>query len=106
MKKITNDTEFTEIFLRKISSHLSGRVECKQIEYQIVISDNMNILMLPKEYQVFPNRYSKHEAAKSSVVSHVLSSHQMIGTPFKLVPGTYIYKLSVNKKQRRWLRQM
>lgn len=108
MKEIQNNTMFTEEFLRCISAHLSSREECKQLEFVAIIDDSLHVKLLPQDYLIFPSRHKKKEINKIAVTEHVTHEHfenQVYSDIFSLVPGEYIYKLSVNKKQRRWQRK-
>ena len=108
MKEIQNNTMFTEAFLRCVSTHLSSREECKQLELVAIIDDSLHVKLLPQDYLIFPSRYKKKAINKIAVTEHVANEHfdnQVYSDRFSLVPGEYIYKLSVNKKQRRWQRK-
>ena len=107
----------TTQFLRCIAQHLSSRADCKGLEYVVTIGTDKwddAVLMSPMKY-VFPNRYDRSPSYLESVVLHVLKHHmpelysprtECIYTAFvdinKIVPGTYMYQLSIDKKRRRW----
>ena len=91
----------TEILLLSISRRLAAREDCRGINYEVTISDG-HIDMIP-EVLIFPNRYSKKEADKVSVLSYVLA---LMGTrTSELVHGTYIYRSSIDHKKRQWFRE-
>lgn len=105
-------SELTLALLRCISSHLSGREDCREVEYQICITDD-RILMNPQRV-VFPSVYKRKESDKVTIVGHVVKDHfpehfdyidNLHETHIRsnaFVKGHYVYKLSSNKKQRRW----
>lgn len=109
----------TKELLMSIAEHLSGREDCKGIEYTVSIGmskrDIRHITMKPRK-QVFPNRYKRCKADKLPVINHVIQEHfvELYGgadakmNPIvytdNLVKGIYQYQLSVDKKQRRWVR--
>lgn len=106
MKQITSDSDYTECFLQKISSRLSSRDECRQVEYLVTVSDDGCVDLQPKDYIVYPNRYCKQKGAHTGIVSHTINlpDMQSLSCKYHLVPGKYIYKLSINKKRRKWCR--
>lgn len=107
----------TTQFLRHIAQHLSSRPDCKGVEYVVTIGTDQwkdAVLMSPTKY-VFPNRYDRSPSYLESVVLHVLKHHMpelylprtecaynAFVDETKIVPGTYMYQLSVDKKKRRW----
>ena len=127
-----NSAQRTAKFLRAISSHLSGRPECKQVSYRCVIgvdtdSRQLDILDIlgkdPQHYiyfypsiTVFPTRSRRKSANKIGVVDHVIQTHfpeidggrDILGNTLiqdnMLVSGIYEYQLSVTGKRRRWTR--
>lgn len=91
----------TEILLLTISRRLAGREECRGVNYEVTISKGQ-ITMVP-EIEIFPNRYSKKESDKVSVLSYVM---MLMGSRTdELVHGTYIYKSSIDRKKRQWFRE-
>ena len=128
-----NKTRRTEKFLRTLSSHLSGRSECKHLPYRCVIGvedperkqiDILDILgrdinsyisFYPIVY-VYKDRHARKSAQKSSVLDHVLKYHfadvinnkDIMGNTTihsgLLVPGIYEYQLSITGKRRKWIR--
>ena len=90
----------TEDLLKYISSRLSGRDDCKKINYKVTIS-NTRITMEPLIY-VYPNRYNRKETDKIDIVTFVLiykMPHIMLDD---FVTGRYEYQLSADGKNRRW----
>lgn len=113
-----DSSDRTKQLLQSISSHLSYRSCCRQVQYVVTISDNYEIQMYP-DIQVFPNRYNHRKSDKLSVLEHVLREH--VPSPYlpldtdngckgyvvlskHFVPGVYTYKLSIDKKRRKWIR--
>ena len=128
-----NSAQRTAKFLRTISSHLSGRPECRQVPYRCVIgvdekeSRQLDILDImgkdPEKYisfhpaiSVFPTKYRRNSANKISIVDHVIQTHfpelddgkDILGNTTihtdLLVTGIYEYQLSITGKCRRWTR--
>lgn len=106
--------DLTLLLLKYISDHLSGRGDCKGIEYRVAITKD-KVIIEPKR-EVFPSIYKRKQTDKLNVVSHVMKVHfteyfnyvdEMHETHVKsntFVEGRYIYKLSSDKKSRRWER--
>lgn len=92
--------EQTEFLLKSISTRLSGREDCKQLEYVVTINENgvhMNPLV-----QVFPNRYQRKEKDKIDIVSYVHQYKMPNARLDGFVFGKYKYQLSADKTQRKW----
>lgn len=106
--------DLTILLLKYISDHLSGRDDCKGIEYRVAITHDKVIIEPQRE--VFPSIHKRKQTDKLNVISHVMKSHfseyfnyvdEMHETHVKsnaFVEGRYIYKLSADRKQRRWER--
>lgn len=94
------DAKYTENFLHQISSHLSGRNECKGVEYVVTISKG-NVFVEPS-IKVCKNRYSRKESDKLFVETHIQNFHS--NSENSLVDGTYKYILSNSRKRRRWMK--
>lgn len=89
----------TEELLKHISSRLSGRDDCKKLNYKVVISEQ-GIHMEPIVY-VYPNRYKRKETDKIDIISFI--HNQMSNVKLdELVFGRYEYQLSIDGKNRRW----
>lgn len=110
--KTNKPEENTKMLLNLIASHLSTRKCCKGKEYVLTLSGN-----IPKGYsfntevQLFPDKYHRKSSDKSSAIFHILKYHM----PYicncvyeilesNIVPGTYVYRLSIDKKRRKWVR--
>ncbi len=93
------DTETTKEFLHLISNHLSSRKECKRMTYKVTIFENKNPTMDPV-IEVFPSIHRRKIQDKTAVINHILQDHNIDVSD--LVPGVYIYQISVNAKRRRW----
>lgn len=106
--------ERTVDLLHSIAQHLSGRDDCKELEYRVTVTSSQ--VMIDPQREVFPNTKARKESDKLSVVGHVMKFHfadyfnytdQMHEVHVKsgiFVPGRYIYRLSADKKKRRWER--
>ena len=94
------DVERTEKLLHLISSHLSSRQDCRRVQYKVTVVDDA-VSIVP-HIQVYKNRYCRRAVDLLDVVDHVINYHSDSG---HLVDGTYIYKLSVDAKQRKWTRE-
>ena len=104
----------TEEFLHLFSSHLSSRPECRRVEYTVMICKDNTIWCLPN-ISVFPNRYTRKEQSRESILKHIMTHHFneiYDGTnsygcvrfkPGSLVPGGYKYQLSFDDKRRKWV---
>lgn len=91
----------TKKLLSEIAKHLSGRDDCKQIEYVVSIKDNIHMFPLRS---VFPSRHHRRASDKQSVIGHIFSEHLNVVDTNCLVRGVYMYELSADKKRRRWIK--
>ena len=98
----------TQQFLRCISDHLSGRKDCRGVEYEVTIDSDIRFI---PSVHVYPSRYNRSKSSRTTVVSHVITYHfpELFETKStidtnKLIKGTYKYQLSVDKKSRRWIK--
>lgn len=90
----------TEFLLRSISSRLSGREDCRKVNYQVIIDHN-GVRMNPLVY-VFPNRYKRKESDQMDIVSFI-HEYKMRGALLSnFVFGTYEYELTLDGKRRKW----
>lgn len=107
--------ENTKRFLNLIALHLSGRSECKGVEYHCMICDNY--VSFKPYVEVFRSKHNRTTADKVSVDRHVLFEHmnellkdsEGLGNVVLLeskcmVRGHYVYRCSVGRKRRRWER--
>jgi len=105
----------TKDLLHLIASHLSGRQDCRQVEY-IVRIEPINLyarndgkvdirhefdVQIQPNILVYPNRHNRKQ--RVSVVAHVLGQHWGPGN-IPLQAGTYLYQKSFNGRRRRWIR--
>lgn len=92
----------TAEFLNKVSRRLSGREDCKGVEFEVTIQEN-NITMKPLMY-VFPDTHHRSDIDKLTIINFIL--HLSSNKHHKLTFGTYKYKYadSITKKKRRWIR--
>ena len=127
------DCELTTLFLRAISDRLSGRKDCKWLEYVVCIGMNdntvehqMNIteygdisnkVFFYPERTVYLDRHHKQPSDLRDIVVLILEKYfkdtilddvdecrQACFKEGSLVRGIYKYELSVNKRQRHWVR--
>ena len=107
MPRIEPET-ITKKFLLALSKRLSSRKDCRHIQYQVIIRDGSIDFKPPVE--VFKNRYHRSECDKVPVQDMVLdnfvSSYLSEWIKECMVPGTYMYKLSIDGKRRRWTKLM
>lgn len=90
----------TEFLLKSISDRLSGREDCKKVNY-IVKIDHNGVSMTPLIY-VFKDRYNRKDSDKLDIVSFV-HKYKMKGARLDgFVFGTYEYQLLPDGKRRRW----
>ena len=111
-------SKLTQKFLQCIAQHLSGRTDCKGVEYAVTIGHDLfrELAMIEPPKFVFPNKYKRSEIDRVPVLTHVARDHfpelyiytdGMFGTHVdvsQLVEGVYVYQSSVDKKKRRWVR--
>lgn len=91
----------TKLLLLSISNKLSSRADCSKVEYRVDITST-NIVMIP-ERQCYPNLHKRKSADRLNVVTFCMNK---LGFELsELVPGSYIYKLSVSKRRRRWMKE-
>lgn len=136
--KIRNHDHTLE-FLKSIADRLAGRVDCKQVEYVVVIGtpmtyfsvigksldadelllsrvSNGRVFMTP-QVDVYPDTHHRRSTDKCSILDYILIT-KFYDTCYdgideyghaafregSLTPGVYKYKLSVDKKRRKWTR--
>ena len=107
MSRINADA-ITKEFLLGLSKRLSSRKDCRQVEYEVCISED-EVVFKP-QVEVFKNRYQRSECDKvpvqDIVLSNLVNNYMSDWIKSYLVPGTYIYKLSFDKKRRQWIKLM
>ncbi len=108
----------TEMFLRLIAQHLSSRQDCRGIEYTVTIGNEYwdDIVLMDPPKHVYPDKHRRSSADLRPVTEHVLKYHMpelylptedscnLFIDKDKIVPGVYMYQLSVDKKKRRWIK--
>ena len=92
----------TEDLLFHISQRLSGREDCRNLTYTVIIDDT-GVHMTPPVF-VYPNRYCKKQADKLDIVSWVHQTHMKSTLLSQFVFGTYQYRKDGESKKRRWTR--
>ena len=114
------DDDKTLELLQAISSRLSTRAELRHCEYQLELKygDNHELLynlMVGWPIWVYPDRHHRKVENRMPVMELILQtqfkedvtrteSGQYFTDVF--VPGNYLYKLSVTKKQRKWFKEL
>lgn len=124
--------DYTVEFLRAISDRLSGRKNCRKIEYTVCIGmdddsvdrqlhlsdteDMSNKVYFYPERVVYPDRFHRQKSDLTEIVYHILKTRfkdtvydcdQFDRPCFKqgsLTPGIYKYILSFDKRRRQWVR--
>lgn len=93
----------TLTFLKRISTRLSGRDDCKYVEFKVMISQQQ-ISMSPLIY-VFPDTHHRSDIDKMSVLTYVAQSLNQ--QKQKLTSGTYKYEQveGYKCKRRRWVKE-
>lgn len=107
----------TKQFLQSISRHLSGREDCRGLEYKVIIrhedTSGDDIVEVSPYITVFPNTFNRKETDRRSIAHHVLIHHfpdilqksnSNIAhvTSGMLVHGEYIYKKYQLTSRRKW----
>jgi len=96
---LTNGKE-TEYLLKSISQRLSGREDCKDVSYNVVINET-GVHMDPIVY-VYPNCHQRKESDKVDIVTFI-QEYRAVGTNLNdLVFGSYEYTLIEDGKKRKW----
>lgn len=90
----------TELLLRSISTRLSGREDCKDVNYRVTIDHN-GVSMEPLVY-VYRNRYCRKETDKMDIVSFVHHYKLRGALLSNFVFGTYEYESTLEGKRRKW----
>ena len=114
-----NATKLTMDVLLNISHHLSTRSQCKQVNYEVIITSN-SISFRP-QLNVFPNIHRRKSSDRQPIVEHILKYHydsELLSPdacrlsssayailPNKLIPGKYVYRSSIDGKRRKWFRE-
>lgn len=93
----------TQELLKAISQRLSGRSDCKGVNYVVKI-DYRGVSMTPHIF-VFPNRYQRREVDKLDVVSYIHSKKFSNIRLDDLVEGTYIYTSTFDNTRRKWIKK-
>lgn len=99
--KESKDSRNTLELLKCISSHLAGREDCKDIEYEVKIRRNM-VQMYPVIY-VYPSIHERKKCHKAAVHEHVLSYHILADAMF--IDGDYVYSHQGTSNRRHWTRK-
>ena len=96
----------TKQLLLSISKRLSSRKDCRRVEYEVVI-DEGGVTLNP-DVMVYRNRYHRSECDKVPVSELAMSNliYDSLAPLLLqyLVPGRYVYRLSVDGNRRKWLR--
>lgn len=115
-----NATQLTMKVLLSISQHLSTRVQCKDVNYEVVIRPG-SITFYP-DVKVFPNVHRRKQVDKETILEHILKYHyndelimsnglatdatgEYLINCDQLIPGRYVYRSSIDGKRRKWFRE-
>ena len=63
----------TKKILQCISSHLSGREDCKGVTYIVEITDNS--ISCKQPIYVYPDRYHRKDIDKEHIIHHIIEHH-------------------------------
>lgn len=109
MNVVTNTKEL----LRHVSQRLSGREDCKQLEYEVEIGQNQ-VRFHPDiyTYRDMHHRSDKDRFRVADLILHKYYSQYIIMRDIEgnllidtsgFLEGIYRYQLSVKGKRRRWI---
>lgn len=113
------DGTLTKDVLRSISMHLSGRSDCKGMEFKVdIFRDKLSgndVIEVSPYITVFPNTFNRKEKDRRGIAYHVISKHFpeiLEDSPSNIVQvkhnaltlGTYIYKKYPLMRMRKWYR--
>ena len=125
------DSVRTQQFLRHITRRLSGREDCKRVEFMIGIGyrfpgsdkvtsphifDDRYIFFHPV-VDVYKDKHHRKDIDLNGIIDHVIYKYypdlilgyDLLGNILvdtsKLVRGVYQYQLSVDGRRRRWVRR-
>ena len=111
--------QLTKKVLKSISRHLSGREDCKDLEYSVhIFHDNKtgdDVVEVSPYISVFPNTFHRKETDKRGVAYHVIYTHfpeiyAQSSTSVvqiksnSLVRGSYVYRRYKLTRRRKWIR--
>lgn len=112
-----NESKNTEKLLKTMSSRLSSRDDCKNIEYKVNIKTEgkfTHISFHPVRY-VYPSIHERKKSDIRIIEYHVIvnyfrdiqanvSDSGIVTQSNVFVDGEYIYKSSVDGRRRKWAR--
>lgn len=102
----------TKKFLHLLSSHLSGRRECSNIEYEILITREGNYT-LSVALPCYPDVKHRAKSYQQNPVMHIIEHHMpeisacqnnMLDTNM-IVDGRYKYAYNINRTRRKWIKE-
>lgn len=111
--------QLTKQVLKSISQHLSGRVDCKDVEYSVHIyrddKTGDDVIEVSPFITVFPSTFRRKETDRRGIAYHVIrihfpeiyaqSSTSVVQVKANsLVQGSYIYKRYKLTRRRKWIR--
>lgn len=111
--------QLTKKVLRCISQHLSGREDCRNLEYTVSIYEDTktgdDIVEVSPYISVFPNTFHRKETDKRGIAYHVIRIHfseiyAQSNTSVvqikhnSLIHGSYIYRRYKLTRRRKWIR--
>lgn len=111
--------QLTKKVLKSISHHLSGRLDCKDIEYSVHIyldsKTGDDVVEVSPYISVFPSTFHRKETDRRGIAYHVIrihfpeiyaqSSTSVVQVKSNsLVRGSYVYKRYKLTRKRKWVR--
>lgn len=103
--------------LKKLSTRLSGRNDCRFKEYKVTIQKERELsrISLNPIVDVFPDSHRRKQSDKISVLRWIFNDDVISGHAYEeygtiviknatYSPGLYVYKLSVDNKRRKWMK--
>lgn len=124
------NSQRTQQFLRHLTRRLSGREDCKQVEFKIGIGvrflestkitapkiDDSRYIFFEPHINVYKDMYHRKDIDLRNIVDHIIQKYYselilgwdtlgntLIDTS-EFVQGVYKYQLSVTGNRRRWVR--
>lgn len=124
------ESQRTQQFLQHVSRRLSGRIDCKKVEFRVGIGcrfpgadkitapqilDSRYIFFSPP-INVYKDLHHRKELDLRNIVDHVIQEYydnlilgydllgNLIVDTSKFIIGVYDYQLSIDQKRRKWMR--
>lgn len=105
MKSIKDEQvnyQMTEKLLHTISERTSGRKDFNQLEYQVIITEDQQVMFNPNRAIYRNNR----NGIKYNTDEMLIEILEALGNFKYYIPGTYRYcYYTSNKSRRRWIKE-